>query len=92
MQRVRTRGRSRSPGTHHQIERRELSLMQAKGLANDAPQPVARDRTARGPYRHRSTEARRAGVIRSRSHHEQPITHAPPAGVSGIELPLAPQT
>src|SRR5215475_5346728 len=52
------------------LDRRERALIEPERFANDAAQAVARDRAARGAYRHRESETRRSQIVGSHNHRE----------------------
>lgn len=65
--------------------------MEPKGLANRTAQTIALDRVTGVFDRDGQPQARRADVIRFRSHREESIAKAPSASISGLEVGLASQ-
>jgi hypothetical protein len=66
-------------------------LIQAEGLANDAPNTISFDGPAGQLRRYGHAETRMAFVVLARSHGEEPVPHAPAARMYSFELGLPPQ-
>jgi hypothetical protein len=80
-----------SPGTHHDVHRGELVLMQPEGFAHHAPNSIALNGTAGHLRGDREPETGTTLIVQSRSHTEEPVSHAPAARVHRIEVRLPPQ-
>lgn len=65
--------------------------MEPERLAHDAPDAIALDGPAGHLRRDREAETRTTFIVQSRSHTEEPVSHAPAARVYRFEIRLPPQ-
>ena len=65
--------------------------MQPERFAHDAPDAIALNGTARHLRGNREPETGTTQIVQSRSHTEEPVSHAPAARVYRFEVRLPPQ-
>ena len=66
-------------------------LMQTEGFPYDTTNAIAFDGTAGHLRRHGKPETRTILIVQTRSHPEEPVSHAPTARVCRLEVRLPPQ-
>jgi len=74
---------------HHEIQVRQVMLIQPEGFTDDSTHAIALDGVTGDANRHGEAQSRPTLVIPESNHAEKSITKPPPARVGGLEVRFA---